>query len=66
MQRDFTHIFGIERTHKKLTYSFYEFENDERFIETSFTIIITNFYSQKPLTQALNYLRVQMPFNPAR
>ena len=37
MQRDFLH--------KNLTFSFYEFENDERIIETSFKIIITNFYS---------------------
>ena len=28
-----------------MTFSFYEFENDERFIETSFTIIITNLKS---------------------
>ena len=33
-----------------LTFSFYEFENDERFIETSFPIFITDFYSQ------LNYI----------
>ena len=29
-----------------LLFNFYEFENDERIIETSFKIIITNFYSQ--------------------
>ena len=27
-------------------FSFYEFENDERIIETSFKIIFTNFYSE--------------------
>ena len=46
MQRDSHTHFSIWRTHKNLTFSFYEFENDERFIETSFTIFITNFYSQ--------------------
>ena len=28
------------------SFSFYEFENDERIIETSFKINITNFHSQ--------------------
>ena len=40
-----TKIFG-NRTYNNLTFSFYEFENDERIIETSFKIIITNFYSE--------------------
>ena len=42
----FTHIFSTWRIHKNLTFSFYEFENDKRVIETSLKIIITNFYSK--------------------
>ena len=37
---------NLQESYKNLTFSFYEFENDERIIETSFKIIITNFYSE--------------------
>ena len=50
----FTHILSIQRTYKNLTFSFYEFKKDERIFETSFQIIIINFYP-KLLVQNLRY-----------
>ena len=48
MQWDFpTHSYYLKNSQESDFLIFYEFENDERFIETSFKIFITNFYSHK-------------------